>query len=204
MWKFRYSCTLKQTLDYIDDILIKIEELCPFGTMIKMLYQLDKVKDVWFTPNRKEVEPGAVRLRNLMNFFHKKARLLGQPMMVKNIFETEYDEYTGHLVYTVGQIPERVSTLSELWFSALNQVSWMTDSNLSKVPWEKYKWDLYCFPITPNSKDMFQKAAMRMKTRIDDEEEISISSIASMDEDRKAKVNNAMMMVFYCSRKSFE
>lgn len=45
---------------------------------------------------------------------------------------------------------------------------------------------------------------MRMKTRIDDEEEISISSIASMDEDRKAKVNNAMMMVFYCSRKSFE
>lgn len=76
---------MKEMMDLIDHIQHKIEELSPFGTMVKMFYRVKGPTDTWFIPNRKEVEPGILKINNFMNFFFKKT-LNGRPVMVKNVF----------------------------------------------------------------------------------------------------------------------
>ena len=73
MRNFRKESSLKGVLDLIDTILFKIQEMCPFGSMINLFFQLDKEADIWFIPNRKEVQPGIIKIKNLMNFRFKKS-----------------------------------------------------------------------------------------------------------------------------------
>jgi hypothetical protein len=63
-------------LDILDNIVEQIEKICPFGSMVKLMYKFDNpnsTKDIWFTPNREEVETRMNFPPNLYKIDHFKA-----------------------------------------------------------------------------------------------------------------------------------
>lgn len=68
-----------------------------------------------------------------------------------------FDDDVKHIMHTTGAKNETAGSLSELWFKAIWQISYLTDSNLSKIPHEAYKWDMYGFPIASASRNVYKK-----------------------------------------------
>ena len=90
MRTLRTSTSPRAVLDVVGEIQQKIEKICPFGSMVKIMYKY-KGKDHWFLPNREEVETGIVKIDNFMNFFETATQGV-KPILIKDIFTTDYQK----------------------------------------------------------------------------------------------------------------
>lgn len=54
MRNLRYEISTKQVLDLVESIQKRVEDLCPFGSMIKVMYKVDTgiKNDQWMVTNR--------------------------------------------------------------------------------------------------------------------------------------------------------
>jgi ubiquitin len=95
MRNLRINKMPKKILDTIDDIQQKIEKICPFGSMVKILYKYEDTdkpnQDLWFMPNREEVETGIIEIKNFMNFFEIATEGI-KPVLIKDVFTTDYQK----------------------------------------------------------------------------------------------------------------
>ena len=152
----------KQILDVLDNIQQKIERICPFGSMVKIMYKLETQnsnKDIWFIPNREEVETGVVKIENFMNFF-ENATESQNPIVIKDIFTTDYqDEIPSFLLINNEKITPS-ENLSEIWYNAMNVLSFATNSNLDKLPPEFYQWHCFAIPLKESKFDTMSKSRL--------------------------------------------
>jgi len=83
----RKTAQSKNILDLLDGIQTQVEKICPFGSMMKIAYQLEGGNDSWFVPNREDTHCGMVRVSNFMNYF-LDATGGNTPILIKNVFES--------------------------------------------------------------------------------------------------------------------
>lgn len=91
--------------------------------------------------------------------------------------------------------------MPETWLSVVSQLSHATNANLSKVPNELYQFHLFCVPLKSLTQMRLNREIFFKKKNKDEEDAISISSLASLDEDKLIKSRSAMIMFFLCKKK---
>ena len=152
----RIKADPKQLLDVLDGIQQKIQRICPFGSMVKIIYKLETNKDVWFVPNREEVETGVVKIENFMKFF-EEATEKEHPVLIKDIFTNDYQQEIPSFTILNGERINKSENLSEIWYNAMNVLSFATNSNLDKLPPEFYQWHCFAIPLKESKHDTMSK-----------------------------------------------
>lgn len=158
----RVKADPKQILDVLDNIQQKIERICPFGSMVKIMYKLETQnsnKDIWFIPNREEVETGVVKIENFMNFF-ENATESQNPIVIKDIFTTDYQNEIPSFLLINNEKITPSENLSEIWYNAMNVLSFATNSNLDKLPPEFYQWHCFAIPLKESKFDTMSKSRL--------------------------------------------
>ncbi|CAI2382878.1 unnamed protein product [Moneuplotes crassus] len=200
MRTLRISKSPKAVLDAVDSIQQKIEKICPFGSMIKIFYQY-KNNDTWIIPHREEVETGVVKVENFMKFFNIATQGV-RPILIQDVFTTNYQKEVPCFIRINGKKIKGSDNLSEIWYDAMNMLSFSTGSNLDKLPPELYEWSLFAIPLKSISKDLMNKNQFDMTHDKNDQNlELSISSIDSFDEEKQMDIKSAMILLFLCKKR---
>lgn len=93
MREIRVEENTEMIMNSLDRIQENVEKLCPFGSMIKILYKDNTQEDTWFSTNREEVETGHAKLLNFMAYF-EDATANETPIIIKDIFTLDYQKET--------------------------------------------------------------------------------------------------------------
>lgn len=195
----------KTILDLLDGIQHQIEKICPYGSMMRFFYKLEddihKDKDVWVVPNREETYSGLVRIHNFMQYF-VEATGGNTPILIQDIFQsTGFGTDRMYAVTVNGKKKIVCDEKPEMWKNVLNALSTSTNGNLNNIPTNLYKFHLFCIPLKCLTQAKLKREDFLKKKNSEDEEVISISSLASLDEEKEMKSRNAMIMFFLCKRK---
>lgn len=92
--------------------------------------------------------------------------------------------------------------LEEMWLNVFQELSTITNSNLSKVPNELYIFHLFWIPLKNMMQTKIKRQDFMTKKKKNDEEVISISSLASLDEEKTMKSRKAMVLFFLWKKKN--
>jgi hypothetical protein len=200
MRTLRVSVKPRAVLDTIYAIQRKIEKICPYGSMIKIIYKY-KNKDNWFIPNREEVETGIIKIDNFMGFFENATQGV-KPILIKDIFTTDYQKEVHCFTKVNGVKVKKSENLSEIWHDAMNMLSYATNSNLDKLPSELYQWDCFVIPLRKISNEYLGQVAFDQSHNKNDANlELSISSLESYGQEKEMHVKQAMIMLFLCKKR---
>lgn len=193
----------KTILDLLDDIQQQIEKICPFGSMMRIMYKLDsetnKHKDSWVIPNREETYSGMVRVHNFMSYFFK-ATNGNTPILIKDVFEQSTFSTDKFFSVTVNGKKKIVcDELADMWLNVVQEISSVTNGNLHSIPTDMYQFHLFCIPLKHLSITKFKKSDFIKQN--DEDDVVSLSSLASMDDTKEMISQNAMIMFFLCKKK---
>jgi hypothetical protein len=188
----------KTILDLLDNIQQQIEKICPFGSMMRLVYRIDdemhKNKDTWVIPNREETFSGMVKIHNFMKYFIK-ATNGNTPILIKDVFEQS--TFANEKLFSVtvnGKKKIVCDELAEMWLNVVQEISSVTNGNLHTIPTDMYQFHLFCIPLKHLSITKFKKSDFMKQN--DDDDVVSLSSLASIDDTKEMMSQNAMIIFF--------
>lgn len=173
--------------------------------MIKIFYKYEDYnhprRDLWFIPNREEVETGIVKVQNFMKFFEIATQGV-KPILIKDMFTTDYQREVPCFTRINNTTVKKSDNLSDIWYNTLSMLSQSTNSNLDKLPPELYEWHCFAIPLKKiNDKYMGKQKFDLTQDKNDEDLELSISSIDSFDQEKQMSVRQAMIMLYFCKRR---
>ena len=137
-----------------------------------------------------------VKIHNFMNYF-VEATGGNTPILIKNIFDnTGFSDEKWSAISVNGNKKKITDDMPEVWFHAMHALSEATGGNLSNVPIEDYQFHLFCIPLKCFTQDVIRRQDMMKRNEEQDVDLISISSLASLEEDKIARSKHAMIMFF--------
>lgn len=193
----------KIIMDLLDDIQHQIEKVAPYGSMMRIMYKVDdeinKNRDVWMTPNREDTYWGMVRVSNFMKYFWDCTEQGKNAILIKNVFEVSgFGSEKWSAVTVNGNKKGVTDETPELWLHAAQALSEATGGNLSNIPTENYQFHLFWIPLKGAKQTKYNPTLMKDKQ---EDDVISISSLASLDEEKPIIWKSAMIMFFLWKRK---
>jgi len=191
----------KKILDLMDNIQHQVEKICPFGSMMRIVYRLDNQNnDVWWIPNRDESYWGLLRIQHVMDHFMKSTN--GKtPILIKDVFQQSKFGIDKLCSVSVNGEKKIISDdIAEAWESIIREVSSVTSGNLHSIPKHLYKFHLFWIPLKHLNITHYKKHAFMKQSMEDDS--ISLSSLASFDEEKPMVSQNAMIMFFLWKKKN--
>jgi hypothetical protein len=136
-----------------------------------------------------------------MNYF-VEATGGNTPILIKDIFDnTGFSEEKLCAISVNGSKKIITDDAPEVWFYAMQALSEATNGNLSNVPIEDYQFHLFCIPLKCLTQDTIKRQDVMKRNDDQDVDLISISSLASLEEDKIALSKHAMVMFFLCKKK---
>ena len=175
---------------------------------MKIAYKLEdgtkNNKNTWVIPNRDETHWGLVRIVNLMDYF-VTATGGNTPILIKDAFNSSgFCDEEFYAITVNGKKKIVCDEINDMWQNAFQELSIVTNSNLNKVPAELYQFHLFWIPLKQMTKTKIKREDFMKKKKKNEEEVISISSLASLDEEKLMKSRNAMILFFLWKKKSMK
>lgn len=131
-----------------------------------------------------------------MNYF-VEATGGNTPILIKNIFDNSgFSEEKWRAISVNGNKKKITDDAPEVWLHAMHALSEATNGNLNNIPMEDYQFHLFCIPLKCLTQDTIKRHDLIRKDDDQDVDMISISSLASLEEEKIAKSKHAMVMFF--------